>query len=95
MNDDLIRRGDALEALNKQQHLTKSVMRRVVMQVPAVDAVEVVRCKDCRMSAMLRKQKDEVIADCMLRRFHTDDEAFIEVCGDDFCSYGVRREDDG
>lgn len=60
----------------------------------APDVVEVVRCKDCRMAAMLRKPKGEVIADCMLRKFHTDDEDFIEVRGDDFCSYGVRREDD-
>ena len=41
MMNDLIKRSEALAALNKQQMITKSVMRRVVMQVPAVDAVPI------------------------------------------------------
>ena len=93
--DDLISRSGAVDALMRQKVLTRSVIRRVLLQMPTSNPAEVVRCKDCRMAAMLRKPKGEVIADCMLRKFHTDDEDFIEVRGDDFCSYGVRREDDG
>ena len=85
MKDDLIRRGDALEALNKQHPLTKSVMRRVVMQVPAVDAVEVVRCLYC-----IHAEMDDPD--------FTDDYYCHAGCGwnkaDFFCAYAERREDD-
>lgn len=47
MDNDLISRSQACEMLLKQQQLTTSVVRRVLLQVPTVDAVEVVRCKDC------------------------------------------------
>lgn len=47
MDNDLISRSQACEMLLKQQQLTPSVVRRVLLQVPTVDAVEVVRCKDC------------------------------------------------
>ena len=80
MKDDLIRRGDALEALNKQQPIDKSVMRRVVVQVPAVDAVEVVRCKDCKWRNT---------AGCPYMNFDAADRE-----DSDFCSDGERREDD-
>ena len=104
MKDDLIRRGkignDIALYMAENAYLNDTALDVLKMiakwvdEQPAVDAVQVVRCKDCRMAAMLRKMKGEVIADCMLRKFHTDDEDFIEVCGDDFCSNGVRREDD-
>lgn len=47
MDNDLISRSAATAALLKQPRLTPSVIRRVMLQVPDVDAVEVVRCKDC------------------------------------------------
>ena len=52
-----------------------------VGKTPTVDAVEVVRCKDCKM----RCPESVCIAKhCTLSGIPVDD--------DDFCSYGERRE---
>lgn len=59
---------------------------------PAVDAVEVVRCKDCKYAMLLRKPEGKLIADCLIRKMNSEDEQFCMVSGDDFCSYGERRE---
>lgn len=60
---------------------TKAAFRNIVNKVPAVDAVEVVRCKDCK------NYGDEYF--CPLRSLadYTDP--------NDYCSMGERREDDG
>ena len=53
----------------------------IVDKMPTVDAVEVVRCKDCKM----RCPESVCIAKhCTLSGIPVDD--------DDFCSYGERRE---
>ena len=52
-----------------------------IKERPTVDAVEVVRCKDC-------KQWCEDTLSCMLGN-HYDDNWY----GEDFCSYGERRAD--
>lgn len=42
---------DGDELLNIVRHMTvvdKSVMHRILIQMPTVDAVPVVRCKDCK-----------------------------------------------
>ena len=53
---------------------------------PTVDAVEVVRCKDCKWY-QIRKWDDQTPKyDC--RKTH----ALLDVKPDDFCSYGERRE---
>ena len=55
--------------------------KEIVDQMPTVDAVEVVRCKDCKM----RCPESVCIAKhCTLTGVPVDD--------DDFCSYGERRE---
>ena len=82
------------EQRGASEEVLQAIRDKIRFYGEAVEALGAVRCKDCRMAAMLRKPKGEVIADCMLRKFHTDDEDFIEVRGDDFCSYGVRREED-
>ena len=46
---------------------------------PTIDAVPVVRCKDC---------KHRYIAPCPMRL------SFNRTNGNDFCSYGERRSDD-
>lgn len=52
---------------------------------PAVDAVEVVRCKDC-------KHFDEHTRKCYVFCDH-EYEVQLEVDSDHFCSYGERRTD--
>lgn len=52
---------------------------------PAVDAVEVVRCKDCRYYEI---HKPRVLENCERKGY------LIPMAPDDFCSYGERRVDD-
>ena len=55
------------------------ITRRLVQNAPTVDAVEVVRCKDCQQ--MLQKGW------CSLHN--------TPMAQEDFCSYGERRADNG
>ena len=67
-------------------------IRMAIDNAPTVDAVEVVRCKDCKHFDRLFKGEGVVnkIGTCHLR----DDEGIetAQSC-DDFCSYGERRTD--
>ena len=56
--------------------LAKMIDERAVMKLPKVDAVEVVRCKDCG------HYHDNI---CPMW-------CYTETKPDDFCSYGERRE---
>ena len=92
MNNDLISRSsfkDLLRTLSERETGTPRVIidwiAGCVDQFPAVDAVEVVRCKDC-------KHYDEYFRKCYVfctGEYNTE----LEVEDDDFCSYGERRED--
>ena len=60
---------------------------RSFKETPTIDAVEVVRCKDCMFSKVYQNDSSGVMG-----RFC---EAFTQmrmVLDDDFCSYGERRE---
>lgn len=70
----------------------------IVMIMPTVDAVEVVRCKDCRYAEAYERNDSKTGCYCHFcgheftygsnweRKFSPIKEA------DDFCSYGERRE---
>ena len=58
---------------------------------PTVDAVEVVRCKDCKHWLHM----EDGFGDCTNGRFHLDGHADPSMYADDFCSCGERREKDG
>ena len=65
---------------------------QLIMEAPAVDAVEVVRCKDCKHFNMreMECQNDAVSTD------HEGGASYsLNFYLDDFCSYGERREADG
>ena len=47
---------------------------------PTIDAVEVVRCKDCKHH---------------IRMICNHPYGLVHICEDGFCSYGERREDNG
>lgn len=86
MNNDLISRSALLEALENEKiriAVDKGKMFRLIEAAPAVDAVEVVRCKD-------RKKRDTV--NCPM------EERYVEypqqsTKHDDFCSHGERRSE--
>ncbi|MBE6928047.1 MAG: hypothetical protein E7467_06120 [Ruminococcaceae bacterium] len=56
-------------------------------KLPTVDAVPVVRCKDCQWYA---PNNDGSWCGCAIDTSHPDNEPKL----DDFCSYGERRTDD-
>ena len=56
-----------------------------LLEGDSVDAVEVVRCKDC---------KHRAIGDDVCIHPNRIGDGYIEVKDDDFCSYGERKDDD-
>ena len=57
-------------------------VRKFIEQAPTVDAVEVVRCKDCKHCS---NNTPDGLHWC-------DEHEIGSLCDDDFCSYGERRE---
>jgi hypothetical protein len=54
---------------------------------PAVDAVEVVRCKDCKHWAHMENET----GDCNNKRFYIPKVVMPTMLADDFCSCGERK----
>ena len=74
-----------------------AVVLRMIDDAPSVDAVSVVRCKDCEYFNGLAKTSllvdgKHVKAGWCDRRARWDEE--YRMLPDDFCSYGLRRNDD-
>lgn len=91
-NNDLIRRGATAKDLRAYAERKAQVNGieyangilaaacRIEQSIPAVDAVEVVRCRECRFNTTEKK--------CL------NSDSIIRIPSDnDFCSYGQRRED--
>lgn len=70
-----------------------------VSKIPIADVVDVVSCKDCKhfceYSNEYKSNVEGADGDCFIRCLYSDNEQFIGVKCDDFCSYGERRTDDG
>lgn len=81
---------DADAALNKlpDDLPYKASVKRVLMSAPAVDAVEVVRCKDCEYYTTEKNRCDHPKFDY---EGHCYD-YWIDTKPDDFCSYGIPKE---
>lgn len=58
-----------------------SKIQKLIADTPTVDAVPVVRCKDCKKLGT---------GECPMEQ----DYPWISTDSDDFCSYGERREND-
>ena len=89
---DLIRRDEILA-----KECCGRISANDVRQAPAVDAVEVVRCKDCKYwepmnkgSWMVRNRTDGVCR--ALMEFRLAERYMTEK--DHFCGFGERREED-
>ena len=67
------------------KNLLFDVDRYVVRAAPVVDAVEVVRCKDCKH---YKDRMCELIGNIMDGYYHG---TFDVKRPDDFCSYGVKK----
>ena len=90
-DNKIINAGDLLLSLRDDIEINGAnlaLVRRHIDAAPAVDAVEVVRCKDC-------KWYDADLEICVL--LSDDGDTYdsgcdVEMKPDDFCSYGERRE---
>lgn len=67
-----------------------ATFKKLVLEAPAVDAVEVVRCKDCKWY-----QEGKLLAPnkfCFRLKHPKEDRKIgYNYAPDDFCSYGERR----
>lgn len=88
MQSDLISRSRLLRDpyFQEDRYPESHLLRIAICAAPAVDAVKVVRCVDCKW---LYDGKDMY---CCTK--HTG-LALIKHDGSSFCSYGERRTDDG
>ena len=80
-----------LERTSEITFNTPSGRKVVFIKKPTVDAVEVVRCKDCVYYEMLNN--NEHYCDAIYRDLSGDDEGVsFEPPEDHFCAYGIRRK---
>lgn len=79
--NDLIERSKAVEAIywEVMEMSNREMAESVLSDVPTVDAVEVVRCKDCRWL-----ENDGYHTRCRIMG--------LSVEAEDYCSRGERRE---
>lgn len=84
-NGDLISRSAFLAEYDRQHEGEAGRARKLVENAPAVDAVEVVRCKDCKHCGTNHS--------CY---YHSADDGGtpIFIRDNDFCSYGERKTDE-
>ena len=66
----------------------ETVQDEYLANAPTVDAVEVVRCKDCKSCAIHHNH-----ITLRYQLFCTHGKGYPEVSADDFCSYGERKDD--
>ena len=87
----LISLDEALKATHKEVWWTESqasAIRSFLVKLPTVDAVEVVRCKDCKHSGVMEytgKRYCKYPMGCL---------GCTPTESDNFCSYGERRTDE-
>lgn len=69
---------------NEKYVLDMDGLRYLAQRLPTVDAVEVVRCKDCKKNPQFERKGKHTV---WCRQWR------CEVKETDFCSYGERRDD--
>ena len=82
MNNDLISRSARLADLREKEFLPV-IGRRTIERAPTVDAVPVVRCRECKHYEI---HKPKVLENCERNGY------IIPMKPDDFCSYGERKK---
>ena len=89
--NDLISRSALIERIEKRLKNSMIIgwLRSIIDDAPAVDAVEVVRCKDCKFRKSAFNGEDYF---CTV--WDADESETAYVTDDDFCSYGERRNGD-
>ena len=83
---DLIDRKELIDALYEADAVTMQGVK-IINQFPAVNAVPVVRCRDCK-----HWYKETLFCDYMQ---YGEAQERVNWYADDFCSYGERKDGDG
>ena len=84
MRDDWLENGE-----NEYVYDTNAVLDSIDSQ-PTVDAVEVVRCRDCKNWHKFESSLNGEIMCCTVQGCMN-----VQKKADDFCSYGERKDGDG
>jgi hypothetical protein len=71
-----------------QNQILRSIDCNDIARFPTVDAVEVVRCKDCKRCYEKRTRKNKQFMRFCMRMDGNE----FQVNANDFCSYGERKE---
>lgn len=81
----------AAEIISKRTGIPLHELVDIMVEVPAADVVEVVRCKDCKYACINSFSAASGIVAC---KFLADksDGIFYAMQQDDFCRYGERKE---
>ena len=78
--------GDGLQAETLNQSCDRHI--KIISNLPTIDAVPVVRCKDCK------RWKDSNDGECP---YHLTGDPYIDDDPEEdfFCAYGERKDDEG
>ena len=84
---------------HKTQRLQKETVLKILDSAPTIDAVEVVRCKDCRKFApysekFKNEHYDTKDGECMMLSMCVYEWQDAGLYNDDFCSYGEWKDTD-
>ena len=85
MTNDLISRSELLAEYDRVHAGPPGGARKLIQDVPVVEAVEVVRCKDCAYKEMIVCAKESERVICSISGMHRKGE-------NDFCSFGERKD---
>ena len=92
---EYIDRQELFKNLNKfaLEHYN-AMINKLIIEQPTADVVEVVRCKDCKLSSELKTASRYDLYCNGYDVYYCEKEQKI-VCGTHFCSYGLPKEGDG
>lgn len=91
-NNDLISRSALIAEYDRAHKGPSGRARQLMEKAPAVDAVPVVRCKDCKWYMNGSYLSDMKF--CCRMRNHNGERARYNWPKDGFCSYGERKTDE-
>lgn len=88
---DYIKREALLKTLNKEGIPYNGEVNYFIMNAPAADVVEVVRCKDC-VFGKVDAEFDSVMCFCRNAPWDNKYVDYFVMSPLDYCSYGKRKE---
>lgn len=81
------------EQIKNMMEIVDGWIKRI-KEEPAVDAVSVVRCRDCKYSYIFEPwEGKDAVRYCNRLRWACAKDSDLPVYDDDFCSHGERREE--